>query len=489
MSESEKPTPKFEPPSKGAGIVTPVGSGKSFVVPPFPEDTKVLRDYVTNPDFSLSADTIIDAFVSSYGPLVSTLNPFGVEQLMTELRRHLEAIQVYRRTVQEINESATSAFTEYARQRNINRHLRDAESLAGAISNKGLLAAAYANAARQFPSADLGQGFATLYAALSSAAEADARSESLRQAALDAKWDEVARHIDYLEARHSTPGHILNYQERIRPILEFMLTELKGAYDRSLALTVGLRRRYGNKSYISEPPSPKGSAYFKRLSAWYAATVDLISRASSSDTVLTRRVALSTRLGAEGFIELLRGATVSVPGDPLERGFLTAVSVSLELDWDFKDKREHRQVATSAVLGGQAISFSLEEREVLGLVGKKPVAIDEWAKLDFWDKMMTPIKGHGDQDWHDKPFRMPDLELPNVTQHENGDQTGTVSGGPIWGLPVGQGWRLTLSEPMRGIGGKAVSILDGVKDGKPQSIVKDVYLTEHYVLPALSWAE
>src|SRR5262249_11148866 len=97
----------------------------------------------------------------------------------------------------------------------------------------------------------LSKGFARIASGSAESTIIAMTGETSRQGLVDGKW-EALKYQDALEARHQTEGHPLNFGDRANKAKQFLIDDLKEAYEKSRCIDKGLPIVYG----INGPPLP-----------------------------------------------------------------------------------------------------------------------------------------------------------------------------------------------------------------------------------------
>ncbi len=188
--------------------------------------------------------------INSVASGLSPYNPFLYEALLTDCARLLDRCFAYRRECCELEAQAVRRALEfdligdlYPMQKTLQNTLTDPTALAGQRD-------ACDSAGDVFQNTD---GFKVLYKKTATAIAAQETLESSKRVTLGSILDRAYQHQQTLEARHSTPGHSLNYAERRERMISLIVPDVVEAYLKAKAAKAGFEFQLG---VTSDPTAP-----------------------------------------------------------------------------------------------------------------------------------------------------------------------------------------------------------------------------------------
>ena len=164
--------------------------------------------------------------------------------LLSSAGRLLDRCLAYRREYQDLQGAVARQVLDYDLFEKQLGNLMALDEAAWQTELRRAEADAQRRAAEQFAlSPGLGQGFEALASGAAALADSTVAAEEARRGHVRDRWAALVEHQAKLKARHEEPGHVLNFAERARSVLGFLLEYFSEAAEKAVAVHNGLRDR------------------------------------------------------------------------------------------------------------------------------------------------------------------------------------------------------------------------------------------------------
>jgi hypothetical protein len=170
-------------------------------------------------------------------------DPLQFERWLNDVGMLLDRCLAYRREYNDLVGSAVRQALEYNLFEMQRDSSEDLEKASWVENLKRAEAAAQANAAAQFekdPNAPLASGFAETARGAQSISAQTADAEVTRKGLVSTRWQAYIDYQEQLEARHTAPGHPLNFAERGLRVRELLLQDLLEAASKYHSAAAGI---------------------------------------------------------------------------------------------------------------------------------------------------------------------------------------------------------------------------------------------------------
>jgi hypothetical protein len=202
----------------------------------------------------------VDGIVFDTVSKITAEPPFDAYQfegILSAIGGLLDRCLVYRREMLDLEEKATRRALEYRLFSEQMEPQKSIELAASIEAQRNIERSGQARAAREFGKAGKNEFVANgLRETASSSSESfnvAFAAEKERKAAVTAKWVALEKYQQALEARHSTSGNALNYEQRFNRIRAFFVEDLKLAYQKIRCLEKGADKFFDIKSPLKPP--------------------------------------------------------------------------------------------------------------------------------------------------------------------------------------------------------------------------------------------
>jgi len=208
-------------------------------------------------DIDLNSDLVV--FNRTDDLLKHTLPPFDpyqVESLISSASTLLDRCLAYRREFYDLEEQAVRRALEYKLFLDQREPLEAIELAAYVEEQRRLEQQGQHNGAIKFGYdrlSDLSKGFAAVTEGSATSSAKAIEGEQDRKKNVRKKWAALDEYQTALQARHSTPGHPLNYRERLDRTRAFLEQDIGIAYQKIRCIQPAVNKIFGLSSSLKPP--------------------------------------------------------------------------------------------------------------------------------------------------------------------------------------------------------------------------------------------
>ena len=225
----------------------------------------------------------------------------GFEQQLSDIADLLRRCAAYRRDFYMTTAAATKQASDYAlflQTLPIYQKIEEAQYITDA---RGVEAIGYQNSANAFRtgSGAPNSGWAIYLDTASKSAEATHNGLQSAKDLIFKKWSVLREYQDRLQARHTSPGHPLNYTERATRSLKLIRPDFREAYLKALRADLAVKNVYSACDVMLPDRKVSAQSLFEDLALWHRDMSQFIGRMQEQERDLEIILSATSRWPGE----------------------------------------------------------------------------------------------------------------------------------------------------------------------------------------------
>lgn len=266
------------------------------------KDRAIIFDWL--PPLEVSLDTQLRAWLEEREHEQPEYNGYQFEKFFAEAGMHLDACLRFAKEAANLEAEAVQQAMAYRLFQRNSETIKEIESSGW---NKGLLESVLTSStasAKAFKELDhsLAIGLSTLSEGSVQTAEKKLELSSQIRSLIGQKWGAIDDYEDALQQRHSTAGHALNYQERLKHVLVRLFDEFGMAYFKSKSVFLFFTKILGLDQDELRIPDSSSTNLLEEMISWHRMIAKTLAKNSQEEIEFDHTVHLTQFFGGESLI-------------------------------------------------------------------------------------------------------------------------------------------------------------------------------------------